>query len=396
MFFQRRRRYTNNPNPKQLRQKHDILRTIFVPHATSGYAQLVIDAKHTGPSLSFVGSTKSLREARQLAKSLTKQRDDITHASPLRFQMIRVIGHPNLLLWTWHHALFDAWTDRILMKDLNSLLRSPPRHASMHDPRRGATFAELSRYLDQLDCTAECRFWKQYLQSARPVDLRLNRNTTELTARVMITVEVNLANVSATFGVTPSAVFLFAVACALGQFSGESEVAFGLILAGRTEPLEALDTLAGPCISTTVIRQELRLDSSLAEALTDFQRNLELVTTKISVTHPKIRRALSTRIDPLLHILAQYTGLGVSAGSKDLTESIAGSGLIVPSDLFIEGQLADADHLQISVETGTGRMSRIDLQMIGDCISRIICTIGCSDLAAKKPLVTGGSSLSRP
>lgn len=377
---------------QQLRTQHGILRTIFVPHDISGFAQIVVDPVHIGKSLSFVGSTKTLDEARQLAEKLSRDRNDISATNPLRFQLIQIDGHPSLLVWTWHHALFDAWTESILTRDFNSLLASNLQGTRFQRSSHPTTFAELSRYNDQLDCGSSIQFWKQYLQAAQPVDLRLNRCELEQVSKITITVPVSMDKLSKSLGAPPSTIFLFAIALALGQVSGASDVAFGLILAGRTEPLASLDQLAGPCIVTSAIRHKLSNGLCLRDAISAFQQNLDNIIVQTPVTHPKIRVNLPAGLEALLSTLAQYTGHGftntdqdmnlegqVQEDFRDFLKSLPDSGLIVPSDLFLEGRPLGNSRLEISSETGTGRMSRSDLQMVLDRVASICCSLMSSD-----------------
>lgn len=157
----------------KLQKRHQILRTTFVAHADSGFAQIVFPAPSRPQSVfSTSKSVSGIKKGFWAIRSLQRKHDLISASCPLRFDLITVDGLCHVLVWSWNHALFDRWSQALIYQHLEALLEQ--RAYSIVDGTSAeCSFVAYARLEATLFSSKDS--WYQYLADATPPYLRMPR-----------------------------------------------------------------------------------------------------------------------------------------------------------------------------------------------------------------------------
>ena len=245
---------------------HDILRTCF-QEFENGIVQIVTKY-HESQSISWEEVATPDPESASQLKQSTSATDiisNIASKAPIRLTLFQPPSDDmsSILLISLHHALYDRVSIAIVFQELAMRYHSaiPPAYTP---------FDTMIEHVCSQDQEAAKTFWRQYLADYRPTstmdradDTNGNLNnvflTTERTfASPLAEIEDFSSSISGTLTSTIQAVFGIVLAKTLEV----PDVVFGVILSGRTVPIEKPHTIVGPCITTVPQRVDFRTGSS--------------------------------------------------------------------------------------------------------------------------------------
>ncbi|HUH92927.1 MAG TPA: amino acid adenylation domain-containing protein [Casimicrobiaceae bacterium] len=188
---------------------------------------------------------------------------------PLRAALFRLAGEHFRFLLTYHHALLDGRSIRIVMRELFDVYDAL---VAGRDPQL-APARPYRRYLEWLakqdGATAE-EFWTKALAGfVAPARLPVERSRSD-GARGYASAELELSGecterlrrFGQAHGLTVNTLLLGAWAQLLARYSGETDVGFDTILALRGDRADPLRDVVGPCINAVPMR--LRVDAEMA------------------------------------------------------------------------------------------------------------------------------------
>ncbi|KAF8572627.1 acetyl-CoA synthetase-like protein, partial [Ramaria rubella] len=181
--------------------------------------------------------------------------------------VFEINGSARALVWVLHHALYDGWTQRGHVSDIEDAYAGRPLPV-----RR--SFKHMVKYLEGLDRTAGLEFWKHKLQTATPTPfLQPLPGAVRATTNASATRVIRASHTSVTreFGVMASTLATAAWAFVLAAHTGSSDVVFGQIVAGRSAPISDIDTMIGTCINTVARRIVLDPKASIIDTLRAIQ-----------------------------------------------------------------------------------------------------------------------------
>jgi hypothetical protein len=183
-------------------------------------------------------------DAVRAAQALTRQVFDTTRPPLWRLVLLRGPDR-DLLALVFHHLILDGWSMRLLLEELAADAEPPTGRPSYRD------FAEWQRrQLDSGGLDAALRFWAEHLRDAplcsSPVPTATPRAAAKSGTRMCVPVpEPGLRRVLGTAAgnrTTPFAVWVTAVAAAVGESAGRADVVLGIPSSGRVRPADR-DTL---------------------------------------------------------------------------------------------------------------------------------------------------------
>lgn len=245
---------------------YEILRTCF-GEFENGIVQIVTKY-HDYQSLSWEETVISDPESAsqlQQSKSATEIISNIASKAPIRLTMFQPLSddRSSILLISLHHALYDRDSIAIILQELGMRYYSaiPPAHTP---------FDSMIEHVCSQDQEASKTFWRDYLADYRPTSITDRADNINKTLNVFLTVERTFASplaeleefssfISGTLTSTIQAVF----GIILAQTLNVSDIVFGVILSGRTVPIENPHTIVGPCITTVPQRVNLRTNCSI-------------------------------------------------------------------------------------------------------------------------------------
>lgn len=274
---------------------HEILRTCF-QEFENGILQVILeyDGSRSSSWAEVVASNPESASRVQRNKAATDIISAIASEVPMRLTLFRSPSDDacSILLFSIHHALYDGESMAIILQELNLQYHSadPPDHAS---------FDSMIEYVHSQDQEKSKTFWRDYLTDYQPTPLldRADALEEEINVNRFPTVDRNLtiplvelegfsSSISGTLTSTVQAVF----GIILAQTLKTQDIVFGVVLSGRTVPIENSQTIVAPCITTIPQRVNLNTDYPLIvdlirEAQQGFVASLEFQHTALRDIH---------------------------------------------------------------------------------------------------------------
>ncbi|KAJ5749508.1 nonribosomal siderophore peptide synthase SidC [Penicillium manginii] len=223
----------------ELCRAHDVLRTTFVSISDSPLMQVTLDEKFTvAQSLKVVQDNTST-----IADLIEKHvREDNKNPSdlkkpPVHLSFLEACDGKAVILRV-HHALYDSWNVKMILKDLFSLFAGGS--TSQYPPLQRSVQEIISIRQPE----AETNYWKQYLSKAQDTivysGLGANSNKNTMRPHFKITTDTSSQDISNALSNSisskshTSAAIIIAYARALGQLTGRSQPTFGFNHSSRS------------------------------------------------------------------------------------------------------------------------------------------------------------------
>ncbi|PYH90975.1 putative nonribosomal peptide synthase [Aspergillus ellipticus CBS 707.79] len=155
--------------------------------------------------------------------------------------------HESRLVWTIHHTVYDGWMLPGLEEELQRAYDGRPLPAPCPDLR------PLVRYLGQTDRQSSVEYWAQELKLADEAVIfpALPAGSYEPQPKAFLERTISARSPSPSLGV--SALMYGSWALLVSQLTGSPTVAFGTIRTGRAAPVDGIDRIMGPTITTVPI-----------------------------------------------------------------------------------------------------------------------------------------------
>jgi hypothetical protein len=218
-----------------------------------------------------------------LEKAERKRGFDLSRAPLMRLKLIRLEDDAHRLVWTWHHAILDAWSAPIVLDELFIL------YAALCDGRAAALepsrpFKDFIAWQRAQGVAGAEEFWRSRLdgfeeptpldfgpapQAGAGTDAGYSLEFIDLPAAEVTA----LRDAARAMGVTLSTVFLGAWALLLGRYADRRDVVFGTALAGRPPELDGVESMVGLFINTLPMRVAIPPEMPLGDWLRELQRD---------------------------------------------------------------------------------------------------------------------------
>nr|POF13487.1 nonribosomal peptide synthetase tes [Quercus suber] len=167
-----------------------------------------------------------------------------------------------------HHAIFDGWCLGLLSETLAQC------YYDRASPGRSLVpFVNFVDYALSIDMQASHNYWKTQLRAAkRTVFPSLHRARPSVTAAGSATSQHQIRLSSRAKSVTMATILRAAWAMVLAAYDDRAEdVTFGSTVAGRQVPIDRIEHIAGPVISTVPVRVKLDQKQSVLQFLQGMQ-----------------------------------------------------------------------------------------------------------------------------
>jgi aryl carrier-like protein/acyl carrier protein len=247
---------------------------------------------------------------------------DLAEAPLVRLAVVRSGPDRHRLVVTAHHALFDGWSEPLLLRDLLALYATDPT------PAPAGAYADYLRWLGRQDADAALRAWSVELAGVAPTLVAgpAQEDAGELTGiDVPCAVEADLRRCAAEAKVTLNALIQVAWAVALRRLTGSEDVVFGTTTSGRDATVPGIDQLVGLCINTVPVR----IRATAGARITDLARTAQAHQIDLA---PHAHVALS-RLQEQLDVPALFDTVVVFQSyprrQKEIAAAAARSGLTV-------------------------------------------------------------------
>jgi hypothetical protein len=202
---------------------------------------------------------------------------DLAHGPLFRATLARVAEDNNVLLLTMHHIISDAWSLRILMKELRSLydaFNSGKSSSLTPLPIQNRDYATWhNQLLESEEMHAHRDYWKLRLRDMQRLDLPIDYPRTTATAfssgRIVSLIDedtvLGLNRLAQSQGTSLFGVVLASISVLLYRSTGQQDIIAGFQTTGRDH--HQLEDQIGAYLNTVVLRAPIDPARSIAETV---------------------------------------------------------------------------------------------------------------------------------
>jgi amino acid adenylation domain-containing protein len=270
-------------------ERHDILRTRFGENAGVAFQQVDRTARITlrTEDLSALPAAPRGQALQGMLEAESAHAFDLAQAPLMRATLIRLAADEHVLLLNMHHIVSDAWSNPILLHDLNRAYQAALEGNQAPLPRPAIQYADYAHWQRQTYTdTAHHRrcadYWKRYLgEQIQALDLPTDHprssalfhgaGSHHLSLPDSLTRQIH--QLCEARGLTPFVVLLGAWQLLLGRYSGQRDFTVGVPSATRSQG--ETQELVGYFVSSLIYRAQLEPDLS-AEAFLQHLRQQSL------------------------------------------------------------------------------------------------------------------------
>ncbi len=247
--------------------RHPALRTAFVWEDVEDPVQVVCrTARLTLERDDWRGLSASEQHERlsALLRSARRRGFELTQAPLMRLMLIRLTEDSYQFVWSFHHLLLDGWSFPIVLKEAFSFYEAFCRGEDL-DLACPHPYRDYIAWLQQQDLSVAESFWRQRLKGfTAPTPLPVDRTAISLPnqdegfaeqqASLSADATSSLKMLSRQHQVTVNSIVQGAWALLLSRYSGEADVVFGTVVAGRPACLTGVESMIGLFVNTLPVR----------------------------------------------------------------------------------------------------------------------------------------------
>ncbi|MFG1918412.1 amino acid adenylation domain-containing protein [Micromonospora sp. NPDC048898] len=297
-------------------ERHDVLRWRIPQTAGVPYAVCAEPTDVAVPVVDLTGSAEPKAELAQMLAAGAAHPFDLATGPPWQVTVYRLGPAEHVLAVTWHHAVFDGWSERICYDDLaagyaQAVAGTAPTLPAL--PARYADYAVWRAERDRLRGGPDLAWWTGHLDGV-PTVLDLPRDRprpavqtyagAEAAVRLPADTDRAVRELAERRGTTVAAVLLAAFGELIARLTGGDDHVLGAIVADRR--LAAFDDVIGFFIDTVPVRVRTG-GVSFAELVDSCAGELHEVTAHPGAPLERIVEALGVGRDtaraPLVQVL---------------------------------------------------------------------------------------------
>ena len=251
---------------QQVVARHGVLRTSIRWHDATQPRQEVHSHATLRLHLEDWHATPETEHAARLDEWLRADRArgfQLSHAPLMRVALLRTGPARHELVWTFHHLLLDARSFEIVLNEVFTIYEALCRGQELQLPVP-PPYRAFVEWQSGLELAASESFWRTDLKgfaAATPLTVARAGYGSEAEAgygeqelRLTKPVTSALKSLARTSDATLNTVVQGAWALLLSRYSGEDDVAFGVVRAGRRGHLAGADAMVGLFINTVPVR----------------------------------------------------------------------------------------------------------------------------------------------
>ncbi|WP_437283007.1 amino acid adenylation domain-containing protein [Sorangium sp. So ce375] len=261
-----------------LQERHAVLRTAFAWRGLPEPLQVVGQRARLPLEILDWQDRADPAELATLRAEERARGFELNRAPLFRLVLVHLYDDEYRLVWTWHHAILDAWSVPILLKEL---LAGYGEHARGRPPELAPVrpFKDFVAW-QRAQPSAEA-WWKERLRGfTEPTPLTIEHVARDPRSELGYGLEfvpmspdevAALKAAARRRRVTLNTLAQGAWALLLSRYSGRRDVVFGTAVAGRPPELDGIEQMVGITLNTLPVRVQLDPDRELESWLVELQ-----------------------------------------------------------------------------------------------------------------------------
>ncbi|KAJ0423134.1 condensation domain-containing protein [Aspergillus carlsbadensis] len=176
--------------------------------------------------------------------------------------LMRCLLTGGTLTLTIHHAVWDAWTMKLVHDRLERAFQGGPRLEPVT-----RLFHPFIQYLQKIHSDSQDAFWREQLAGHKSaIFLSLPSAQYQPSPSAMWQHTMNKIHMTARSHTLATYIHLV-WALVVAQYTDSAEAIYGLTVSGRSAPLESIGDIAGPTIATVPMRVNVRSEDTVPVVL---------------------------------------------------------------------------------------------------------------------------------
>lgn len=314
-------------------RKHAILRTSFKLDTPFGDVQIVekeVDVKVDFEDLSPVPEQEQQRLVSAYMELELDTYFEISMAPLWRMKVFQVSETEIILVWQFHHAIFDGWSNSLFIAELKKVYEELLVNNAYRPEKLRSDYKEF--VIDQLLVRRNQKvksFWLKKLDKWERLDLFTWKDTYDEYSASFGSEYLSLLKKKATeLGASVKEISLTAYLYTLGLLSQSDDLLIGLITNSRHNAADS-DRILGCFLNSVPFRMEMgkilnfeELLKAVQTRVNELKYNEKLSVSEIADLHKSSRRTENPFFDVIFNFVDFYAGYQQETGSVKAARTI--------------------------------------------------------------------------
>lgn len=271
---------------KYLLKRHSILRSSFY-HDSFKIPVQCVNREVNIPIEILDYREMSAKQQKELIREREEadrqQGFDFQRVPLMRIVLIRLSEDHYRMLWSSHHILMDGWSIPVLIEEF---LRAYDAYATGQEPENNTEdrYEDYIRYLERRDKDAEETYWQHYLEelesgtslpfiASNVKGVHGTGQYIEETLSFEAEQTAQITEFAKSRRITVNTLMQAVWSYLLHQYTGNSDIVYGVVMSGRPEDLPGVEKRVGMYINTLPLRSRLKEDQPVNEWLQEIQQD---------------------------------------------------------------------------------------------------------------------------
>ncbi|MCP4152429.1 MAG: hypothetical protein GY757_32120, partial [bacterium] len=260
---------------KQLTERYDIFRTVFIHEGLEEPLQMVLEPGKTGENpvrflYEDITQIKGKDQKRAVLETM-RQKDkeqgfELSGEMPVRITVIKTGAQSYHIIWSFFHIIMDGWCLGIVFKELLQIYHSI-REGTPVQLEPVTPYEKYIRWLEGQDNEEGLEYWRKYLEGyeqiavlpkVKPVERRHKLdeeyNQAHLVGEIETQKTAQLNKMAQQNGTTLNLVLQTIWGLLLMRYNNCEDVVFGAVVSGRPVEIEGIEEMVGLFINTVPVR----------------------------------------------------------------------------------------------------------------------------------------------
>jgi amino acid adenylation domain-containing protein/non-ribosomal peptide synthase protein (TIGR01720 family) len=269
---------------RKIMQHHSILRSAFYSDVFSIPVQCVYRDVELPVNVMDYRHMNEEDQAEAIKKYSERDRIkgfDFKSAPLMRVGLFRIKDDQYRMLWTSHHLLFDGWSLPILMEEFLSSYEVLISGKELEEYKQDR-YEDYIRYLERFDKEDEETYWRKYMSGIEQgtflpfveVNTQRTKGAVDFQMHYLNLDEIiteKIKTYSQNNRITVNTIMQGVWCYLLHQYTGNRDIAYGVIVSGRPDDLPGVEQRVGMYINTLPLHSRKRHEQKIADWLQQIQ-----------------------------------------------------------------------------------------------------------------------------